>query len=177
MRSSIATGEIQSWIGSTILVMKSLSKIVKRILSAAAVMAIGFALGTAGITASDAQMSDIAKQRVAAMQQNGGNMKKLGAAVAAGDSAAAAAAAINEVASRIPSLFPQGSGTGDTNAKPEIWQDFAGFRKIANDLESAEAKIVADANAGNLGSDPKAVVGSLGKNCGACHKAFRKPQN
>lgn len=168
MRSSIAPGEIQSWIGSTILVMKSLSKIVKRILSAAAVMAIGFALGTAGITASDAQMSDIAKQRVAAMQQNGGNMKKLGAAVAA---------AINEVASRIPSLFPQGSGTGDTNAKPEIWQDFAGFRKIANDLESAAAKIVADANAGNLGSDPKAVVGSLGKNCGACHKAFRKPQN
>lgn len=168
MRSSIAPGEIQSWIGSTILVMKSLSKIVKRILSAAAVMAIGFALGTAGITASDAQMSDIAKQRVAAMQQNGGNMKKLGAAVAA---------AINEVASRIPSLFPQGSGTGDTNAKPEIWQDFAGFRKIANDLESAAAKIVADANAGNLGSDPKAVVGSLGKNCGACRKAFRKPQN
>ncbi len=161
-----------------ILVMKSLSKIVKRILSAAAVMAIGFALGTAGITASDAQMSDIAKQRVAAMQQNGGNMKKLGAAVSAGDSAAAAAAAaINEVASRIPSLFPQGSGTGDTNAKPEIWQNFAGFRKIANDLESAAAKIVADANAGNLGSDPKAVVGSLGKNCGACHKAFRKPQN
>lgn len=168
MRSSIAPGEIQSWIGSTILVMKSLSKIVKRILSAAAVMAIGFALGTAGITASDAQMSDIAKQRVAAMQQNGGNMKKLGAAVTA---------AINEVASRIPSLFPQGSGTGDTNAKPEIWQDFAGFRKIANDLESAAAKIVADANAGNLGSDPKAVVGSLGKNCGACRKAFRKPQN
>ena len=151
-----------------ILVMKSLSKIVKRILSAAAVMAIGFALGTAGITASDAKMSDIAKQRVAAMQQNGGNMKKLGAAVTA---------AINEVASRIPSLFPQGSGTGDTNAKPEIWQDFAGFRKIANDLESAAAKIVADANAGNLGSDPKAVVGSLGKNCGACRKAFRKPQN
>ena len=159
--------------------MNITSSIVNRTLGIAAVIAVGVAVGTAGISSSDAQMSDITKQRVSAMKQNGGNMKKLGAAVAAGDNAAAAAAAaaVNEVASRIPSLFPQGSGADDTNAKPDIWQDFAGFRKIANDLESAAAKIVADANAGNLGSDPKAVVGSLGKNCGACHKAFRKPLN
>ena len=157
--------------------MKFTSKIVKRALGAAAVVAVGVAFGTAGIGPSDAQMSDLTKQRVAAMKQNGGNLKKLGAAVAAGDNAAAAAAAtaINEVASKIPSLFPEGSGTGDTNAKPEIWQDFAGFRKIANSLESAAAKVVADANAGNLGSNPKAVVGSLGENCGACHKAYRVP--
>jgi len=159
--------------------MNITSSIVNRTLGIAAVIAVGVAIGTAGISSSDAQMSDITKQRVSAMKQNGGNMKKLGAAVAAGDNAAAAAAAaaVNEVASRIPSLFPQSSGADDTNAKPDIWQDFAGFRKIANDLESAAAKIVTDANAGNLGSDPKAVVGSLGKNRGACHKAFRKPLN
>lgn len=159
--------------------MKLSSKIAKRVLSAAAVVTVGIAIGSAGISSSEAQMSDLTKQRVAAMQQNGGNMKKLGAAVAAGDNAAAAAAAaaINKVAGQLPSLFPQGSGTGDTNAKPEIWQDFAGFRKIANDLESASAKVIADANAGNLGNNPKAIVGSLGKNCGACHKTYRKPLN
>ena len=154
------------------------SKIVKRTLGVAAVIAVGVAFGTVGISSSDAQMSDLAKQRVAAMKQNGGNLKKLGAAVAAGDNAAAAAAAaaINKVANQIPSLFPQGSGTGDTRAKPEIWQDFADFRSKANGLESASAKVVADANAGSLGSNPKAVVGSIGKACGACHKAYRAPK-
>jgi cytochrome c556 len=157
--------------------MKVTSKILKRTLGAAAVVAVGVAFGTAGINPSDAQMSDLTKQRVAVMKQNGGNLKKLGAAVAAGDNAAAAAAAaeINAVASRIPSLFPEGSGTGETNAKPEIWQDFADFRSKANDVESAAAKVVADANAGSLGSDPKAIVGSIGKNCAACHNTYRIP--
>lgn len=157
--------------------MKITSKNVKRALGAAAIVAVGIAFGTMSISPSDAQQSDITKERVAAMKQNGGNLKKLGAAVAAGDNAAAAAAAaeINEVASRIPSLFPEGSGAGETNAKPDIWQDFADFRSKANAVETASAKIVADANAGNLGSDPKAVVGSIGQNCGACHKAYRKP--
>jgi len=157
--------------------MKLPSKIIKRALGIAAVIAVGVAVGTVDISPSDAQMSDLTKQRVAAMKQNGGNLKKLGAAVAAGDNAAAAAAAaaINEVASLIPSLFPEGSGTGDTNAKPEIWQDFADFRSKANGVESVSAKVIADANAGDLGSDPKAVVGSIGKACTACHDAYRVP--
>ena len=157
--------------------MKLSSKIVKRTLGAAAIVAVGIAFGTAGTSPSDAQMSDITKERKAAMKSMGGNMKKLGGAVAGGDKAAAAAAAsaINAVASKIPSLFPEGSGTGETLAKPEIWQNFADFRKHANGVESASAKVVADANGGSLGSNPKAVLGSIGKNCGACHKAFRTP--
>jgi cytochrome c556 len=158
--------------------MKLTSRCIKRTLSAVAIIAVGAAIGTAGISPSDAQMSAIAKQRSDAMKQNGGNVNKLGAAVAAGDNAAAAAAAaaINAVASQIPALFPEGSGTGETRAKPEIWQNFADFRAKANALESASAKVVADANAGNLGSDPKTVVGSIGATCAACHKAYRAPK-
>lgn len=157
--------------------MKNTSTIVRRTLGAAAVIALGVAIGTAGISSSDAQSSDTAKQRVAAMKTMGGNLKKLGAAVAGGDNAAAIAAAteVNKIASTIPTLFPQGSGTGETNAKPEIWQDFGDFRSKANAVEAASAKVVADATAGNLGDNPKAVVGSIGKNCGACHKVYRKP--
>lgn len=158
--------------------MIMISKKVKRTLGAAAIVAVAITFGTAGISPSDAQQSDIAKQRVAAMKSMGGNLKKLGAAVAGGDNAAAAAAAtgVNEVASRIPSLFPEGSGTGETRAKPDIWQNFPDFRSKANAVEAASAKVIADATAGNLGSDPKAVVGSIGKNCGACHKAYRAPK-
>lgn len=158
--------------------MKFISKPTKFALSMTAVVALAAAIGAATISTSDAQQSDIIKQRVTAMKQNGGNMKKLGEAVAAGDNAAAeaAAAAINSVASRIPSLFPEGSGDGATRAKAEIWQNFADFRAKANALEAASAKVVADAMAGNLGSDPKAVVGSIGQHCAACHKAYRGPE-
>lgn len=158
--------------------MKVTARIMKRTLGAAAVVAVGVAFATAGISPSDAQMNELTKQRSDAMKAMGGNMKKVGEAVGAGDSAAAAAAAteINRIASQIPSLFPDGSGTGETRAKPEIWQDFADFRAKANALEAASAKVVADAGAGNLGSDPKAVVGSMGQNCGACHKAYRAPK-
>ncbi|NKB49476.1 MAG: hypothetical protein GKS02_08940 [Alphaproteobacteria bacterium] len=158
--------------------MKLSSTIVKRTLSAIAVVAVGVAFATAGTSPSDAQMNELTKQRSGAMKSMGGNMKKLGAAVAGGDNAAAAAAAaaVNEVASKIPSLFPEGSGTGETRAKPEIWQDFADFRSKANALEAASAKVVADASGGSLGSDPKAVVGSIGATCGACHKAYRAPK-
>ena len=158
--------------------MKVTSRILKRTLGVSAVVAVGIAFGTIAISPSDAQMSDLAKQRVAAMKTMGGNLKKLGEAVGGGDNAAAAAAAteINRISSQIPSLFPEGSGTGETRAKSEIWQDFADFRSKANAVEAASAKVVADANGGNLGSDPKAVVGSIGSNCGACHKAFRAPK-
>ncbi len=158
--------------------MKVTSKIVKRTLGVAAIAAVGVAFATVGISSSNAQMSEIAKQRTAAMKTMGGNMKKLGEAVGAGDNAAAAAAAteINRIASQIPSLFPEGSGTGETRAKAEIWQDFADFRSKANGVEAASAKVVADAGAGSLGSDPKAVVGSIGSNCGACHKTYRAPK-
>lgn len=157
--------------------MKISSKFAKRALSVATVIAVGVAFSTAGTSPSDAQMSDITKERKAAMKSMGGNIKKLGGAVAGGDSAAAAAAAnaINAVASRLPSLFPEGSGSGETLAKPEIWQDFTDFRVKANALETATAKVVAAAATDSLGSDPKAVVGSIGKTCGACHKVYRTP--
>ncbi len=158
--------------------MQFSSNTVKRTLGVAAVIAVGVAFGTIGTSPSDAQMSELTKQRVAAMKSMGGNMKKLGGAVASGDNAAAAAAAteINNVAKAIASVFPEGSGTGETRAKPEIWQDFADFTAKANALDAASAKVIADANAGNLGSDPKAVVGSIGQNCGACHKVYRVPK-
>lgn len=158
--------------------MQSSSKLVKRALGAAAAVAIGVAVSLSATGPSDAQSGDNIAARKALMKSNGGSLKALGEAVAAGDNAAATAAAqtINENASKIPSLFPEGSGTGETRAKPEIWQNFADFRAKANDLESASAKVVADAQAGNLGSDPKAVVGSIGKTCGACHEAYRAPK-
>ena len=73
--------------------MKLSSTFAKRALSAIAIVAVGVAFSTASIGPSDAQMSDITKERKAAMKSMGGNVKKLGEAVGAGDNKAAAAAA------------------------------------------------------------------------------------
>lgn len=115
--------------------------------------------------------------RNAAMKSLGGAMKALGGAVAGGDAAAAQAAAakISATAAEVPDLF-KGGKPGDSRAKAEIWTNFDDFTANANALKAAADAVAADAAAGKLGSDPKAVVGKIGATCGACHKAYRGPK-
>ena len=69
-------------------------------------------------------------------------------------------------------LFPAGSDQGgDTTASPKIWEDMAGFKadadKFLTDAKAAAAAPPADVDA------LKAQVGTLGKDCGACHQTYR----
>jgi cytochrome c556 len=107
--------------------------------------------------------------RNAAMKSMGGAMKALGGAVAAGDASAAQAAAtkISATAAEIPGLFKDGKPAH--RSKAEIWSNFGDFTAKANALKAAADGVAADAAAGKLGSDPKAVVGKIGATCGACH--------
>jgi len=69
-------------------------------------------------------------------------------------------------------LFPEGSETGaETEASPKIFSDRAGFEAKFSDFEAAlvQASASAPADAAALG----AMVGMVGKNCGACHKDYR----
>ncbi|HLI11196.1 MAG TPA: cytochrome c [Alphaproteobacteria bacterium] len=87
------------------------------------------------------------------------------------------AEAINAMSKLVPALVPPGSGpeAGDTNAKPEIWQNMDKFKADAERLQTESAKLVEVAKSGDM----KAIgaqVAVLGKEaCGACHKEFRKP--
>ncbi|MEP4380416.1 MAG: cytochrome c [Alphaproteobacteria bacterium] len=115
--------------------------------------------------------------RSAAMKSLGGALKALGGAVAGGNAAEAQqiAAKVSETAAEIPELFKDGK-PGENRAKAEIWTNFADFTAKANALKAAADSVAADAAAGKLGSDPKAVVGKIGATCGACHKAYRGPK-
>jgi cytochrome c556 len=68
-------------------------------------------------------------------------------------------------------MFPEGSLEGDTTASPKIWEDFSGFK-------AAEEKYL-DAVEGAVAAPPgdldalKATMGTIGGECGACHKAYR----
>jgi cytochrome c556 len=64
----------------------------------------------------------------------------------------------------------------ESRAKPEIWDSMADFNAKAAAMGTAADKVAASAAAGTMGSDPKAVVGSIGATCGACHKVYRGPK-
>jgi cytochrome c556 len=77
-------------------------------------------------------------------------------------------------AKKFGALFPENSKEGDTRALPKIWTDKADFDKMlakfGNDV--AEQKSKATANLDGL----KQAMAVVGKDCGDCHKEFRKPQ-
>ncbi|MBM4263451.1 MAG: cytochrome c [Deltaproteobacteria bacterium] len=75
-------------------------------------------------------------------------------------------------ADKIVSLFPAGSTTGKTKAKPEIWEKSDDFGKAAKNLSKAAGELISAAKAGDE-SAVSAKLKALGDTCGACHKPFR----
>jgi cytochrome c556 len=76
---------------------------------------------------------------------------------------------------QIPSLFPEGSLTDKSNAKPEIWQRRREFEARAKNLTIWSERLRDAART----KDEKAVADILRDyervTCVACHDAFRKP--
>jgi cytochrome c556 len=76
----------------------------------------------------------------------------------------------------ITALFPRGSTSDKSRAKPEIWQKQAEFEGYANTLQT-KAKTVADLARKKDQAGTQAAVADLGRTtCGACHDAFRGPE-
>ena len=73
----------------------------------------------------------------------------------------------------LPDVFPEGSDQGETRAKPEIWQDWAKFEGMMNDLREESGKLADLADAGDMGAIG-AQLQKVGETCGNCHKPFRK---
>lgn len=141
----------------------------------AAALALAVTFSTVG---SNDVAADSNGDRNAAMKQLGGAMKALGGAVAGGNAAEAnkIALQISSIASQVPQLF-EGGSPGTSRSKAEIWSNWDDFLKKAASLQAAADVVAADATSGALGSDPKKVVGSIGANCGACHKVYRGPKS
>ena len=78
-------------------------------------------------------------------------------------------------AKKIPALFPEGSMTEKSKAKPEIWQKWPEFEAAAKKLETESVKLRDTAKTGNAEATG-AVVKDFGRNaCGSCHTPFRVP--
>ena len=73
----------------------------------------------------------------------------------------------------IVGMFPEGSGSGKTQAKPEIWENWSKFKMAAEALQKESAALVTVAQSGDMqaiGKQAQALV----KTCSGCHKHFRK---
>src|SRR5712671_4870965 len=71
-------------------------------------------------------------------------------------------------AQQIPGLFPEGTGTEKSKAKPDVWQKWPELEKAAEKLRDASR-----AKNEQLTQD---LVKDFGRNaCGTCHTPFRQP--
>ena len=118
--------------------------------------------------------ADVIQKRQDAMKGNSAQAKAIKGAVETKDYATVEAKAkdIMGTADKIVSLFPKGSTTGKTKAKPEIWEKSDDFSKAAKNLNKAASELASAAKAGNA-DDVDVKVKALGEACISCHKQFR----
>ena len=148
----------------------------------AAVLAIVFAAGIGLAPSTAATPGETVKKRQETMKQLGGHMKAIKTFVETGEGSAAdvatRAAAINDIAGKIPSLFPEGTGMNEVKnpengAKPEIWLEWDKFTAAAKGLGERSDALKAVAAGGDR-TAIGAAFGEMGKNgCGSCHKPYR----
>jgi cytochrome c556 len=148
--------------------MKFLSK---TLIAATAVAFIATGLAAQG-QAQDA--AAIVKERTDTMKGAGGaaaRINKAEDAKATVDDAKLIQANVKKLAG----LWPAGSVTPDSRAKPEIWQNQDDFKAKLADVQKEADTLVALSDKGDL-TAIKAQVPMVVNACNACHKVYRGPE-
>lgn len=135
-------------------------------------------LATAGLAwAHSGVKNPTVKARMDLMMQIGeatGSIVKMAKGELPFDAAAAQRAqqVLIEASGRISVAFEANETDPKSEALPVIWQDWAQFVAKSEAMAAAAASMQLD-TLGNLRSS----VPALGKSCGGCHEAFRKPSD
>jgi cytochrome c556 len=117
-------------------------------------------------------------ERVDAMDQLAVAMKDVQGLINSKDNLVAIqteAESMRKIGESLPDLFPDGSSTGKTNAKPEIWERWAEFiAKAKNLVDGAETlrRRAAETDSSGVAEQYRA----LDHVCTDCHDTFRKPK-
>jgi cytochrome c556 len=148
----------------------------------ASVVVGGIAAFLLGCAMSQAQMKvgsgDPVADRQRLMKLNGASAKDLNDKLKAGqiEAMAVSAETIAINAEHIPSMFPKGSLTDKSKAKPDIWEKWPEFEAAAKNLQ-VKASEVRDAARAKDQAKVETLMKDFGRNaCGTCHTPFRKPQ-
>jgi len=79
---------------------------------------------------------------------------------------------IEKITQNLPALFPEGSKVGHSEAKPEIWTNWAAFEKVAKNAAVKAADLVKAAESGDK-TKLETAANEMGAACKACHKDYR----
>ena len=120
---------------------------------------------------------DVVADRQRLMKLNGASWKDAQDKLKAGNVEAivvnAETMALN--AEHIPTLFPKGSLTDKSNAKPEVWDKPEEFEKVAKNLGTWAEKLRDTAKTKDTAAT-EAIMKDFGRQaCGSCHTPFRVP--
>jgi cytochrome c556 len=141
------------------------------------VVFIGSTVVAASAQAQFAKPEDAIKYRKAALTVLGAHNSRL-AAMAQGRvpfdaKSATENAEIVAAMAKLPwGAFIDGTDTGDTRAKAEIWKDSAKFKDYAGKLQMESEKLVVAAKSGNQDAFKTAFT-ATGGTCKSCHDDFR----
>jgi cytochrome c556 len=140
-------------------------------------LALGLAAGCASKGMSKTSSGDVVADRQRLMKLQGASWADIQAKAKAGniEGIAVNAETLSMTAQQIPGLFPEGSGTEKSKAKPEIWQKWPEFERAAKNLE-VQAEKLRDASKAKNEQLTQDIVKDFGRNaCGTCHTPFRQP--
>lgn len=140
-------------------------------------LAIGIAAGCAGRSMSKMGSGDVVADRQRLMKLQGASFADIQAKAKAGNIEAIAvnAETLAMTAQHITALFPEGSLTDKSKAKPEVWQKWPEFQAAAKNLETQAVKLRDVAKAKNEQATQD-MLKDFGRNaCGTCHTPFRQP--
>lgn len=133
--------------------------------------------GCASTTTTRIGSGDVVADRQRLMKLNGASWQDAQNKFKAGQIEAIAVnaetMAVN--AQHIPALFPQGSLTEKSKAKPEIWQKWGEFEASAKNMVTW-AERLRDAARAKDAQQVEAIMKDFGRQaCGTCHTPFRVP--
>ncbi len=140
-------------------------------------LVVGIGAGCAGKSMSKTGSGDVVADRQRVMKLQGASWGDIQAKAKAGNIEAIAvnAETLALTAQQIPALFPEGSLTDKSKAKPEVWQKWSEFEAAAKNLQTQAEKLRDAARAKNEQATQD-IVKDFGRTaCGACHTPFRQP--
>lgn len=124
-----------------------------------------------------AKPEDAVKYRKAALTLMGSHMGRMQPVIKGQAPYDAAAIKANVAVLSTLSTLPWAGFTADSKsvnseAKPEIWSDAAGFKAAQDKFNQAMTKLTAAADSGDL-DKVRAAYGDVGASCKACHDSYR----
>jgi cytochrome c556 len=129
---------------------------------------------TPGVSGMDAIAA-----RQASLDMSSITFRSMGAAMKAGAEAKSEsypAAALAKWAKALPRMFPAGTGQGETpaetQARPEIWRDRAGFEKAAANYADQTARLASLATANDAAGFTKQLE-VVNQACAVCHGRYK----